>query len=457
MTYLTPQKIAEITNGQYIGDESLLNVRVMGAVRDNRDVQQGNLFVCIRGERVDGHSFANSAFDSGASCCLAEIEIPDAKGPYVLVTSTLKAIKKLGGYYRSLFNIPVIGITGSVGKTTTKEMTAAVLGTKLNVLKTPENMNNELGVPLTLLSLDETYETAVIEMGVSEFGEMSRLAEMVRPDIFIMTKIGYSHLDNFGDLNGVLRAKSEAFKFMKSTGTAVLNGDDDLLRDYDPGIRKVTFGIHEHNDYRAENVCIENNNETLFDIVNCSVRYKLRVPSYGSHLVLCALAAAATGRLLGLSYEDIAQGLLSYAPVGGRANLTDTGFITLINDCYNSNPNSVEAALSSLSMLPQRHVAILGDMLGLGEQSSQLHVDVGSFAARCNIDCLICCGDMAESIFKGFKSAGGNEAAAYYFKTKAELISALPGLVQKGDSVLIKASHGMKFEELLPYLEGSFY
>ena len=194
MKYLTPKSIADITGGEYIGKSSERDIRVTGAVRDNRDVKPGNLFVCIRGVNVDGHLFANKAYDAGAACCLAEQTIQDPKGPYVLVKSTLESIKTIGEHYRSLFDIPIIGITGSVGKTTVKEMLAAALETKYRVLKTKENLNNELGVPLTLLSLEEKHEVAVIEMGISDFGEMSRLAKMVQPDIFIMTKIGYSHI-----------------------------------------------------------------------------------------------------------------------------------------------------------------------------------------------------------------------------------------------------------------------
>ena len=284
MKYLTPRKIAEITGGELAGGGSACGARVNGAVRDNHDVKPGNMFVCIRGANVDGHSFANSAFETGASCCLAEHTIPDAKGPYILVASTQEAIKKVGGYYRSLFDIPIIGITGSVGKTTAKEMAAAVLGTKFNVLKTQGNMNNELGVPLMLLSLDESYEVAVIEMGISDFGEMSRLAEMVRPDICVITKIGYSHIEALGSLNGVLQAKTEAFAYMDSGGTAILNGDDGLLWGYDPGMRKVTFGFGARNDFRAENICAHGTDKIIFDIVSGTGRFTASVPSYGSHL-----------------------------------------------------------------------------------------------------------------------------------------------------------------------------
>jgi len=451
MKHLTPQVIAGITGGQYFGDELARDIAISGAVRDNREVKPGNLFVCIRGARVDGHSFANRAFESGAACCLTEQIIPDAQGPYVLVESTLEAIKIIGGYHRSLMTMPVIGITGSVGKTTTKEIIAAALGAKLRVLKTPENLNNELGVPLTLLSLDESHEAAVIEMGISDFGEMSRLADMVRPDIFVITKIGYSHLEELHDLNGVLKAKTEAFAFMKQDGIAVLNGDDELLWGFDPGMRKITYGLDERNAFRAENIRVDSPNAVNCDIVSDTGRVLVEIPAYGSHLAYAALPAVIVSRLLGVSDGEICRGVLSYKPVGGRANILETGFITLINDCYNANPHSVNAALSSLSALPGRRVAILGDMLGLGEQSDELHREVGAFAARCGIDVLICCGEKAALIADVYASSGGRPVS--YYPTRSELIEALPELIKKNDAVLVKASHSMQFEEILPYLE----
>ena len=240
MIPVTLKTVAEVTCGTLVGGNG--SVTLTGVVRDNREIKEGNLFVCFKGERSDGHDFANKAFEAGAAACLAQREIPDAKGPYILVEDTFTALKALAKYYRSLLNIPVIGVTGSVGKTTAKEMTAAVLSSKLKVLKTDANLNNEIGVPLTLLSITEEHQAAVVEMGISEFGEMSRLAEMVRPDICIMTTIGFCHLETLGDLDGVLKAKSEVFEFMNENGVAIVNGDDEKLAEFDPKVRKITFG-----------------------------------------------------------------------------------------------------------------------------------------------------------------------------------------------------------------------
>ena len=453
MKTLTPQIIAEVTGGEYIGENSDRNNLVTGAERDNRYIKPGNLFVCIRGKRVDGHSFANSAFDSGAACCLAEQTIENAKGPYVLVGSTNEAIKVLGGYYRSLFNIPVIGITGSVGKTTAKEIIATVIGAKLNVLKTEMNKNNELGVSLTLLFLNESHEAAVIEMGISDFGEMGRLARIVRPDIFVMTQIGYSHIVELGDLHGVLRAKTEAFAYMKPSGIAILNGDDELLAGYDPKMRKITFGHKKHNDVRIINVNQDGIDAIEFDITCGKKILSAKIPAYGSHLASLAAAAVISGRLLGLTDEEIIKGFMSYVPVDGRSKVIKTKGITLIDDCYNANPNSVKAALTSMSTLPGRRVAVLGDMFNLGEHSEQMHYKIGIYAANNGVDVLFCQGEQARFIYDGYISAGGNDA--FYYKLMDELKADVTGKIKKGDTVLVKASRDMHFEELLPIISNS--
>ena len=447
MEYLTPRKIAEVTGGKYVGAPQFELLPVMGAVRDNRDVRAGNLFVCIRGERVDGHNFANAAFEAGAACCLAEREIQDASGPYVLVSSTLEALKKLGGYYRRLFDIPIIGVTGSVGKTTAKEMVCSVLSAKLKVLKTQENLNNEIGVPLTLLSLEENHEAAVIEMGISEFGEMRRLAEMVRPDICLMTKIGHCHLEALGDLDGVLRAKSEVFEFMSADSTAIVSGDDERLRELDPGVKKITFGTQTGNDYRVENITAIDKSAVSCDLVFEDARISVEIPSYGEHLALAALPAAVIARMLGLSLDEIHSGITQFAPTGSRSRIIETGHITVIDDCYNANPNSVKASLKSLSGLRGRRVAVLGDMKELGRQADALHREIGVCVAESKIDCLICCGAKAEYIFKGLKSTG-SEIEAYHFPLKDALLATIHTIVRPGDNVLVKASHSMNFDDI---------
>jgi UDP-N-acetylmuramoyl-tripeptide--D-alanyl-D-alanine ligase len=456
MKKLTPDIVAAAVGGRYVGPESGRHVPITSVVRDDRDVTAGSLFVCIRGERVDGHDFAARAFESGAACCLCQRTPPNAEEkPHILVASTLDALRDLGEYYRKLLDIPVVGVTGSVGKTTAKEMIAAALSTRYNVLKTPENLNNEIGVPLTLLSIQEEHEVAVIEMGISDFGEMRRIARMVRPDICVITAIGHSHLENLGNLEGVLRAKAEVFEYMTPKGLAVLNGDDGLLAQYDPGVPVVTFGTGENCAFRAESVRqrMEGAEPAVeFTVTHGDARFDAQVRAFGTHLVLGALAAAAVGHALNVPDDEIARGLLDFTPVGRRARVAHTGYITIIDDCYNANPSSMRAAISSLSTLEGRKVALLGDMFELGEESDNLHREIGEFAARCGIDCLICCGQKAECIYKGLISTGA-EIEAWHFPLKGALLNVLPSLIREGDNVLVKASHGMHFEELAQALE----
>lgn len=456
MKALTVDKIAEVVGGKYFGPRGLRNDRITCVSMDSREVEPGGLFVCVKGARVDGHSFALRAVEErGALVCLAEEEL--AGVPHILVDSTRRALRELAAYYRTFFRIPVVGIVGSVGKTTAKELTARVLSRRFLTLKTPENLNNELGVPLTVLSLREEHEAAVIEMGISDFGEMRRLAAIVRPDICVFTSVGYCHLEKLGDLEGVLRAKSEVFEFMEPDAVCVLNGDDEMLRNLDTGTRRVLFGAGPWNDVRAENV------ENLgFDGVSCDIcfdneRIFALIPAFGSHIVYGALAAAAVGRILGDSPEEILRGIADYRPVGGRANVTDTGFITLIDDCYNANPNSMAAAIRSLSSIRAlsgkhgKRVAILGDMKELGADSKHLHHLMGRLAAECKIDYLVCCGEEAKSIYDAYLASGGKKAR-YYLRHK-DFAPELAEVVERGDVVLVKASHSTGFEELVEPLK----
>ena len=451
MKALTVDKIAEITGGKFIGPWHLRSDRITCVSMDSREVERGGLFVCIKGERVDGHDFALQAVEErGALLCLAERELKSV--PYIRVRSTRKALMDLAAYYRGLFDIPVVGIIGSVGKTTAKELTARVLSRRYLTMKTPANYNNELGVPLTLLSLREEHEAAVVEMGISDFGQMRELARMVRPDICVFTSIGYCHLEKLGDLNGVLRAKSEVFEFMEPEGIAVMNGDDEMLRNFDPGFQKVMYGAGPWNSVRAENV------ENLgFDGVSCDIcfdgqRIFALIPAFGSHIVYGALAAAAVGRIMNVGAEEILRGIADYRPVGGRANVSDTGFVTLIDDCYNANPNSMAAAIRSLSSInplsgPRgKRVAILGDMKELGADSAYLHRTIGRLAAECGIDSLVCCGEEAKAIYDGYLAAGGKKAR--YYRDRRDFTDDVRETVERGDVVLVKASHSMDFETI---------
>ena len=449
MKTLTPEKIAALTGGRYVGGDEASRREIAFITTDSRLSGPDCLFAAIRGERADGFDFIPDVMRKGALCALCTREA--AGENCIVVDSVEDALQKIAAYWRSLFDIPVVGIVGSVGKTTAKEMTAAVLSQRFSTLKTEGNFNNELGVPLTLFRLREGHEAAVVEMGISDFGEMTRLSSMVRPTACLMTVIGCCHLEKLGSLEGVLKAKAEVFPLMPDGSLAVLNGDDTLLRDYDPGIRKVTYGLSEGCAVRAENVEIRGLEGTDFDIVTESARFRVSVHAYGAHIVTAALGAAAVGLSLGLTPAEVTQGLASYSQSIGRSNVIDTGYITIIDDCYNANPNSVSSALLSLSALPGRRVAILGDMLELGRDEKELHRDIGLLSARLGIDSLVCCGRLAEHIYKGHIAAG-DSLEGWHFPMKDALFSVLPSLIKKGDTVLVKASHGEHFEEIVEEL-----
>lgn len=406
-----------------------------GGVIDSREAGPGLMFCALPGERADGHEYMRSALEKGAACCLATHVPEGVTGPVVLVDDVRSAMAKIAGACRDRLDIPVVGITGSSGKTTAKEMCAAVLSQKYNTLKTEKNFNNELGVPLTLFRIGPEHGAAVVELGINHFGEMSRLGAMAKPDIAVYTLIGRSHLEALGDLDGVLRAKGELVEHMPPDGMLIVNGDDEKLAAWRPARRKLTFGLGEGCDVRGVGFAPRGAEGSALTVLAGERRIELFLPAYGRHLAYAALAAAAVGIELGLSDGQIAAGAADYAPVGRRARIIETPSLTVIDDCYNANPDSVKMAIASAGALGGRLVCILGDMLELGEQSEQMHREVGE-AARAAGALLLTAGERS--------AAMGGE----HFASKAELISALPRLLKRGDRVLVKASHSMAFEEI---------
>lgn len=450
MKKFTLGEIAESCGGKFVGNESDKNIEITSVERDSRQVKDGSLFLAIRGERVDGHDYIEKCFASGAVCAVCEKPLVNASKPYILVDSTLDAVKKIAKAYRQKFNIPVVGVSGSVGKTSTKEMLYAVLSQKYKTHKTQGNLNNELGVPLTLLSMPEDTQAAVIEMGISDFGEMTRLSEMVQPTICVLTIIGCCHLENLGDRDGVLKAKTEMFKNAADNAEYILNGDDDKLYSVTEvnGKKPIYFGFAGDNDYYAED--IENNGEGGISCTLCfdNTRLSVTIPAIGSYMVSNALAAVAAGKLLGLSDEQLINGVQSYKTVGSRANVINTGKIRIIDDCYNANPTSVKASLDTLVNFSGRKVAILGDMKELGADELKLHLEIGRYAKDKGVDLVIAAGPLAQELAKG--------ADGEWFESVAQVKSAIPALINEGDTVLVKASHSMHFEEIVDFLKEQF-
>ena len=454
MKFMTLKAIANACGGTYYGPADNLDKCVSGIAIDSRKIETGWLFAATVGERVDGHSFIESCYEKGALCCLGEKTPACENRSYIQVVSTFQALKDIAEYYRSTLEIPVVGITGSVGKTSTKEMIASVLSVKFNTLKTAGNFNNEVGLPLTVFNIRGEHEAAVLEMGISDFGEMHRLSKIARPNICVMTNIGLCHLEFLGDRDGVLKAKSEIFDFAAEGSKAIVNGDDDKLRTLKSrnNLDVTLFGMDASNDVYAKNV------ENLgLDGLRCDIStpkgiFSAHIHIPGMHMVYNALAGTCVGLALGLTLEEIKTGIENAQTISGRNHIIHTEKYTIMDDCYNANPVSMKASLDVLSTALGRKIAILGDMGELGTDERALHYTVGEHAATKQIDLLLCAGTLSEEIVKGAKAVNPN-MNAYVFATKEELLAKLPELLNSGDSILVKASHFMQFEKIVSELQ----
>ena len=447
MKNLSLENIIAACRGTWHGDNAALHEEITAVTTDSRTVTPGCLFAAIPGERVDGHSFVAGALEKGAICALVERVPEGAVGNLIVVPDTVAALQAIAALYRAQFDIPILGITGSVGKTTAKEMVAAVLGQRYRVHKTAGNFNNDLGVPLTIFGLNETHEAAVIEMGVSHPGDMARLAQMVQPDMMLYTVIGHAHLEFLKSREGILAEKSSVNAYLPADGTVFCSGDDDLLRGMQCRQQKIMYGLGEGCDLRAENI------ENLPDgTMRCTVlgeerSLEVNIPAYGDHMVYAALEGAAIGMAMGLSDAEIAAGIADYVPVGRRARLIKTAKLTIVDDCYNANPTSTASAIRSLAHAEGRKICILGDMLELGENSEKLHFETGTLAKDCGAALVLTVGKESAETARGAGECGR------HFERKQDLLAALPELIEEGDTVLVKASHSMAFEEITEALE----
>ncbi|MBE5871934.1 MAG: UDP-N-acetylmuramoyl-tripeptide--D-alanyl-D-alanine ligase [Lachnospiraceae bacterium] len=478
MKNMTVKNITEVCGGIYYGSDDLLSKEVEGIALDSRKIEKDWLFVATIGQKVDGHSYIAQAAGKGAFCALGEkapetIGLIDKEIAYIQVKDSFQALKDLAAFYLKQLSVKVVGITGSVGKTSTKEMIAGVLAEKYHVLKTEGNFNNEVGLPLTVFRLRQEHEVAVLEMGISDFGEMHRLAAIARPDIAVITNIGQCHLENLGDRDGVLRAKTEVFDEMKPDGEVVLNGDDDKLSAVKEVHGRSPYFFHKVD---CEAWTVEQQGAAAKDHVvygDCIVSHGLygsqcrihvnragkaesfaadiKVP--GVHQVNNALAATAVGLLFGLTNEQIRAGIAKVKPLAGRTNLMETPEYTLVDDCYNANPVSMKAALDLLCMANGRKVAVLGDMFELGTDSDALHAGVGTYAAGLLVDVLCMIGPNSRHMYDAAIAADQGLQKRYYFEDKQAFLAKKSEILQKGDTILLKASHGMEFGELIEALK----
>jgi UDP-N-acetylmuramoyl-tripeptide--D-alanyl-D-alanine ligase len=429
-------------------------------------VQDGYLFVAVKGERVDGHDFIPAVFAQGAMAVLCEREPKQPAGPYILVESTLEAIKKIAAFYRSALDIKVVGITGSVGKTSTKEMIASVLSQKYEVLKTAGNFNNEIGLPLTIFRIRREHEVAVLEMGISDFGEMHRLAAIANPDICVITNIGWCHLENLKTRDGILQAKTEMFAHMRAHGTAILNGDDDKLCTQKEvnGAAPVFYGIPEKMEGKAKSeyephpsVWASHVGNLGFEGMRADIHtpegaFSAEIAIPGEHNVYNALAATAVGLQLGLTLDEIQKGIASAQTIAGRTNFIRQNGMIIIDDCYNANPVSMKSSIEVLSHAAGRSIAVLGDMGELGTDERALHYEVGTCVGEQNIDALFCAGTLAEE-YKKAAAVVNPDCEIFYFPTRDEMLPALLGYVRAGDTILVKASHFMQFPAVVQALQ----
>ncbi len=447
ITY-TFQEICNACGGTYYGDPALLDASVSDIVIDSRKAKLGSLYVPIIGERFDGHAFIDAARSTGAACVLSRTQLPTEKGPYILVEDTLDALQDIALAYRRKFTFPVIGITGSVGKTSTKEMLAAVLGAGLNVVKTVGSENNQTGVPLTIFRFDACHEAAVVEMGTNHFGEIERLSRIAEPTVCLFTNIGVAHIEFFGTREGILRGKTEMLEHMRPGGKIIVNGDDDLLATI-PNAMKVGFG--ENCDFQGTQVEDHGLEGSCFSANYQGTARKVHVPAPGLHSVRNALAAMAVGVTLGMPLDSLAAGVEAYTPPQGRMSMVKTSRYTILDDAYNANPNSVMAAIDVMEKVEGRRVCILGDMMELGEQAEEYHEVVGLYAATHGMDLIVCVGPNSEHTFEGAWAI--DPGRARYFETQESMLQILFTLLEDGDTILVKASRSMHLEQTVSTLK----
>jgi UDP-N-acetylmuramoyl-tripeptide--D-alanyl-D-alanine ligase len=452
MRGVTLQQAAEWMRGELVGCDDP-TVEPTGASLDNRTLDAGQLFFAIVGEQTDGHRFVEGAFEAGASAAIVlkdRIADNTSSGPLIAVDAPDLALGDLARNYRKQFDIPVIGITGSNGKTTTKDMTAAVLGTRYTVLATQGNQNTRLGVPMTILQLDDDHEVAVIEMGISEHHGLTYLCEVADPNVGVITNIGPTHLEFLGSVEGVAVAKGELLDYLGESSMAILNFDDLLLPKERAKGRLLGFGIEMCSQFRGEGFVLDREGCGHFSLQ--SQAFDLRIP--GRHNVYNALAAAAVGVALDIPLSNAAQALNDFELTRWRSHVTEKDGIRVYNDAYNANPASMKAALLALKEVEVagRRVAVLGDMLELGEKAKEAHFELGRHAQLSGINELVAVGEFAEDMAAGALEEGLNRTRVHAFPDREPVVALLKESLQEGDLVLVKGSRGVALEVVVEEL-----
>lgn len=455
--------IIESSNGKLLNGD--FEEKVKKIVIDSREADEDSMFVAILGEVQDGHIFLDSAFKNGcrfflvsdkkrAEEFLLSISLEERKSiNLILVENTELSLGKIAKAYRKNFNIPFIGVTGSVGKTTIRDMVYSVVSSKFKSLKNKKNLNNQFGVPLTIFNLSKDIECAVIEMGMSGFGEISYLADIVKPKIGIISNIGTSHIESLGSQEGIFRAKMEIAEGFDEGSTLIVNGDDKFLRYLldekdDKKYEIQSFGKKEKNTVKCTSIEIVDDNSTIFKVEIDGEKREFKIPTVGEHNVFNAMSAILVGRKLMMSFEEIQRGLDNFRPVENRQDVVKLDNFTIINDVYNASPDSMIASLKVLGICKGRKIAILGDCLEMGSFAEDGHRRIGLNALK-NSDVIITTGKDAKFIGIEAKEKGYDLSNLYHFDTKKELMDSLDKILKKDDVVLVKASRGMKFEDIV--------
>lgn len=454
MEKLTLQEIQNAVKGEIIlkgKSEKFTKVNT-----DTRSLKEGDIFIALKGERFDANEFIEEASNKGATLCIVNDvnfnkDNIKEETSIILVKNTYKALMDLAKYYREKLNLKIVGITGSTGKTSTKDVVAAALSQKYKVFKTKGNFNNEIGLPLMIMSLDNTYEVAVLEMGMSNLGEIHRLSEVAKPDVAIITNIGVSHIENLKTRENILKAKMEIVDFFKSENTLIVNGDDEFLSNIkENNFNLIKVGINSNNQYWAENIIL-NEEGISYDLKEKSSNGigKITLDMLGKHNVYNSLLAIACAIKLGVAYEDIIAGFKNIEATSMRLDFIRGEKFTIINDCYNSSPDSVRAAVDVLvNVKCNRKIAILGTMRELGHMAYEAHRQVAEYAKEKGIDYLFSMGEFKEAFKEGF-----GEENFKHFNNLEELEQYMDNFLQEDDYVLVKASRYMKFENVVEKLQ----
>ena len=454
MEALSIQEILMMTKGNVLRGENFEDKTVSGVCIDSRKVQEGYLYIPFIGQKVNGHSFIKEVFEKGAVASLVqkgENVDCDFEGKILIeVENTKQALQNIAKFYRKRFSIPIIGITGSVGKTTTKDMIASVLSESLDVLKTEGNHNGQIGVPLTLLNLNSHHEALVLEMGVSEIGEMDILSDIVDADFGVITNVGVSHIENFGNVE---TTRDEKIKILKREESKYyLNGDNPLLSKVEKK-NIVYFGMNGQYPYRAEDITM-NGETTNFTLVTQAYRDSITIPCLGVHNVYNALAAIAVASDMGFHLEDIKRGLKNYVGAPMRQQIFRLGSVTLIDDSYNASPDSVKSAINVLRSLKSegRNILIFADILELGDKSSQIHFDLGKYIALENINVLLTMGEESKFLLNAVKQYSKQGIEIRHFDKIDDIYNFIRENIIDGDKILVKGSRGMEMDRICNFI-----